>query len=68
MLEPMSAAGLSALITSICIATSGFIAVVFKGMSHSRCKKVSCCCMNCDREVMSAEELAAEADAAASAQ
>lgn len=66
MLEPMSAAGLSALVTSICIATSGFIAVLFKGMSHSRCKKVSCCCFKCDRDVMTAEELAAEADAAES--
>ncbi len=64
MLEPMSAAGLSALVTSICIATSGFVAVLFKGMSHSRCKKVSCCCFKCDRDVMTAEEL--EADAAES--
>ena len=67
MLEPMSAAGLSALITSICIATSGFLAVLFRGMSHSRCKKISCCCMKCDRDVMTAEELAAESNAAADA-
>ena len=44
MLEPMSAAALGSLITTICLATSGFIAVFFKGMSHSRCSKVKTCC------------------------
>ena len=39
MLEPMSAAALGSLITTICLATSGFFAVFFKGMSHSRCTK-----------------------------
>ena len=52
MLEPMSAAGLSALITSACLALSGFIAVCFKGMSHSRCSKIHACCFNCEREVL----------------
>ena len=60
MLEPMSAAALGSLITTICLATSTFLAVCFKGMSHSRCSKVNACCMSCDREVMTTEELAIE--------
>ena len=37
----MSAAALGSLITTICLATSGFFAVFFKGMSHSRCTKIN---------------------------
>ena len=55
MLEPMSAAGLGALVTTICLALSGFVAVLFKGMSHSRCSKVHTCCFSCDREVLPPE-------------
>ena len=58
MLEPMSAAALGSLITTICLATSGFIAVFFKGMSHSRCSKVKTCCFSCDRQVLDPDEIA----------
>ena len=52
MIEPMSASGLGALVTTICLALSGFVAVLFKGMSHSRCTKINACCFNCDRDVI----------------
>ena len=48
----MSAAALGSLITTICLATSGFFAVFFKGMSHSRCSKINACCLSCDRDVL----------------
>ena len=60
MLEPMSAASLGALVTTICIACSACIAVVFKGMSHSRCTRVHACCFDCDRTPMTPEEIAAD--------
>lgn len=63
MIEPMSAAGLGSLITTICLAVSGCIAVCFKGLSHSRCSKISMCCMNCDREVLNIPEDAVESNA-----
>ena len=58
MLEPMSAAALGSLIATICLATSGFIAVFFKGMSHSRCSKVKTCCFSCDRKVLDPDQIA----------
>ena len=52
MIEPMSASGLGALVTTICLALSGFVAVLFKGMSYSRCTKIHTCCLQCDRDVI----------------
>ena len=60
MLEPMSASALGALITTICLATSGFFAVCFKGMSHSRCSKINACCFSCDRDVLNQDQIADE--------
>ena len=58
-MEPISASALGALVTTICLAVSTFAAVCFKGLSHSRCSKVNTCCFSCDREVLSATEIAA---------
>ena len=62
MLEPMSASALGSLITTICLATSGFFAVFFKGMSHSRCTKINLCCFNCDRDVIDPDDFNQDAD------
>ena len=60
MLEPFSISALGVFIATACLAVSGFVAAACKGMSHSRCCHVNACCMSCDREVMSPEELALE--------
>ena len=60
MLEPFSISALGVFIATACLAVSGFVAAVCKGMSHSRCSHVNACCMSCDREVMTTEELAIE--------
>ena len=60
MLEPMSAAALGSLITTICLASSAFFAVIFKGMSHSRCSKINACCFICDRDVLNPDQIADE--------
>ena len=60
MLEPMSAAALGSLITTICLASSAFFAVIFKGMSHSRCSKINACCFFCDRDVLNPDQIADE--------
>ena len=60
MLEPFSISALGVFIATACLAVSGFVAAVCKGMSHSRCSHVNACCMSCDREVMTTEELALE--------
>ena len=60
MLEPMSAAALGSLITTICLASSAFFAVCFKGMSHSRCSKIDACCFSCDRDVLNPDQIADE--------
>jgi hypothetical protein len=62
MIEPMSAAALGSLITTICLATSGFFAVFFKGMSHSRCSKINACCFSCTRDVINADITTSEDD------
>ncbi len=67
MIEPMSASGLGALVTTVCLALSGFVAVLFKGMSSSRCTKIHACCLDCDREVINnAPDEADPAEAGAS--
>jgi len=33
------------------------VAAIFQGAAMSRCKKISCCCFECDREVLQNEEL-----------
>jgi len=60
MLEPMSASALGTLITTICLATSGFIAICFKGMSHSRCSRINAFCFSCDRDVLDENQNADE--------
>lgn len=34
----------------------GFIALVCSNMRMSRCKKIKCCCFECDRENLTPEE------------
>ena len=58
MLEPMSAAALGLLITTIFLATSGFIAICFRGMANSRCSKINACCFSCDRDVLEPDQIA----------
>ena len=59
-MDPATATALGSLITAACIALSGFVAVFFKGLSHSRCSKVNACCFSCDRDVMTQAEVEAE--------
>ena len=33
------------------------VAAIFQGAAMSRCKKISCCCFECDREVLQNEDL-----------
>jgi len=44
---------LIALILASASALTGIITAVFHSASLSRCKKVVCCCLECDREVLS---------------
>ena len=60
MLEPVSAAALGSLITTICLATSGFIAICFRGIANSRCSKINACCFSCDRDVLEPDQIADE--------
>jgi hypothetical protein len=39
---------------------TGFITVLFHSMSLSRCKNIDCCCIRCDREVLTEETYRAE--------
>jgi hypothetical protein len=43
----MDYAGIGGLIT-VCAAA---LALIIKQVEQSRCKKINCCCFNCDREV-----------------
>lgn len=45
--EQMDYAGLGSLITVAAAA----LALVIKQLEQSRCKKINCCCVACDREV-----------------
>ena len=48
--------GIIALTTIIFTGVSGLIAVLFQAMSLSRCTNIDCCCVSCQRDVLSAEE------------
>ena len=61
MLEPFSISALGVFVATSCLALTGFVAAFFKGMSHSRCSHVDVCCFNCDRDVMTPEDISAEA-------
>jgi hypothetical protein len=49
----MEGGTLIALILATGTAISGLITAIFHSASLSRCKKVICCCFECDREVLS---------------
>ena len=49
----MEGGTLIALILATGTAITGLITSVFHSASLSRCKKVICCCFECDREVLS---------------
>lgn len=36
---------------------TGLLTAIFHGTAMSRCKKISCCCFECDREVLQDERL-----------
>jgi hypothetical protein len=38
----------------------GLIGVVFSAMRKSRCNHIKCCCITCDREVLTPDELVDE--------
>ncbi len=39
---------------------TGLVTTLFHSMSLSRCKNIDCCCVTCDREVLTEETYRAE--------
>ena len=60
MLEPFSIAGLSALVSTVCISLTACIVATCRAISHSRCTKIRGCCCSCERDVMKESQVKAE--------
>ena len=60
MLEPFSIAGLSALVSTVCISLTACIVATCRAVSHSRCTKIKGCCCTCERDVMKEEDVKKE--------
>ena len=56
----MEVAGIIAILSVAGGVLTGLITTVFHSMSLSRCKNIDCCCIKCDREVLSEETYRAE--------
>jgi hypothetical protein len=48
------------MVASVGACCGGFVALVCSNMRMSRCKKIKCCCFECDRENLSEKEYAQE--------
>lgn len=44
------------IVSSIC----GLLAYIYRESKHSRCTKISCCCIHCERDNMSLSEIEAQ--------
>ena len=49
----MEVAGIIAILSVAGGVLTGLINTLFHSMSLSRCKNIDCCCVKCDREVLS---------------
>ena len=58
----MAGAELIAIISVSGTALVALINALFHGTSMSRCKHISCCCMDCDREVLSEDAYLQQAE------
>ena len=56
----MDPSGIIAILLSAGSVVSAFVTVLFHSMSLSRCKNIDCCCIKCDREVLSEETYKAQ--------
>lgn len=53
---------LAFIVASIGACCGGFVALFCSNMRQSRCKKIKCCCFECDRENLTESEYMAELD------
>lgn len=44
------------IVTSLC----GLIGYLFRESKHSRCTKISCCCIHCERDNLNLDEIEAQ--------
>ena len=44
------------IVSSIC----GLLAYLYRESKHSRCTKISCCCIHCERDNMNLDEIEAQ--------
>ena len=56
----MEASAIIAILMASGSVLTGFITTLFHSMSLSRCRNIDCCCIRCDREVLTEETYRAE--------
>lgn len=56
----MEVSGIIAILSVAGGVLTGLITTIFHSMSLSRCKDIDCCCIKCNREVLSEETYRAE--------
>ena len=58
----MEVAGIIAILSVAGGVLTGLITTLFHSMSLSRCKNIDCCCIKCDREVLTEDTYRTEQD------